>query len=104
MPAAFRLRVLREGQHQRKEQYDGTRKTECIRPNTPLNIDDTKRLVVGYVYDYNHRRLHSAIDYIAPADKLAGRAPEILIERERKLQAARKMRAERRQAQQRIVA
>ncbi|MCG6869873.1 MAG: integrase core domain-containing protein [Gammaproteobacteria bacterium] len=86
------------------ERWHRNLKSECIRPGTPLNIKDAKRLLAGYVYDYNHRRLHSAIDYNAPADKLAGRAPGILIERERKLQAARKLRAERRQAQQQAVA
>jgi len=79
-------------------------KSECIRPRTPLNIEDAKRLLADCVYDYNHRRLHSAIDYITPADKPVGRAPGLLIERERKLQAARKLRAERRQAQQQAVA
>jgi len=46
-------------------------------------------LVAGKVYDYNHRRLHSVIDYIAPEGKFVGRAPEILVERERLLQSAR---------------
>ena len=36
------------------------------------------------VEHYNTRRLHSAIGYIAPADKLAGRVPEIFAARDRK--------------------
>jgi hypothetical protein len=40
-----------------------------------------------------HVRLHSAIGYVTPADKLAGRAEAILAERERKLEAARESRA-----------
>jgi hypothetical protein len=43
--------------------------------------------------------LHSAIGYVAPADKLAGTAPEILANRDRKLVEARELRAQRRQAQ-----
>ncbi|MGO9469818.1 MAG: integrase core domain-containing protein [Isosphaeraceae bacterium] len=41
---------------------------------TPLSVDDARRLVAEFVNHYNHVRLHSAIAYIAPADKLAGRA------------------------------
>jgi hypothetical protein len=37
---------------------------------------------------YNTVRLHSAIGYVTPADKLAGRAEQIWAERRRKLAAA----------------
>ncbi|HSW44872.1 MAG TPA: integrase core domain-containing protein [Phycisphaerae bacterium] len=47
-------------------------KSECIRPGTPLSLDDARRLVAGYVEHYNTIRLHSAIGYVAPADKPAG--------------------------------
>jgi hypothetical protein len=45
----------------------------------------------------NEVRLHSAIGYITPADKLAGQAEEIFAARDRKLEAARRLRAESRQ-------
>ncbi len=80
------------------ERWHKSLKSECIRPKTPLDLEDAKRLVADYVYEYNHRRLHSAIGYITPADKLAGRAAEIFAERDCKLAAARETRAERRQA------
>ena len=41
---------------------------------------------------YNHVRLHSAIGYVTPADKLAGRDAEIFAARDRKLEAARERR------------
>ena len=47
---------------------------------------------------YNNVRLHSAIGYVTPADKLAGREQEIWAERDRKLEAAREERKVRRQA------
>jgi len=53
--------------------------------------------VAKYIEHYNMRRLHSAIGYITPMDKLAGREKEILAERDRKIEAARKKRAEARQ-------
>ena len=74
------------------ERWHGSLKQECLRPGTPLSLDDAKRLVERYVQHYNHVRLHSAIGYLAPADKLAGREGEIFRERDRKLEAARERR------------
>ncbi len=71
-------------------------KGECIRPGTPLSLDDARRLVGGYVEHYNNVRLNSAIGYITPKDMLAGRQQEIHAERDRKLEAARKQRRIRR--------
>ncbi len=36
-------------------------KGECIRPGTPLSLEDARRLVEGYVEHYNNVRLNSAI-------------------------------------------
>jgi hypothetical protein len=41
------------------------------------------------VEEYNTRRLHSAIGYVTPHDRLAGRHTQIWEERDRKLEAAR---------------
>jgi putative transposase len=71
------------------ERWHKSLKSECIRPGTPLNLEDARRLVAGYVAHYNTVRLHSAIGYVAPADKLAGREPVIFAERDRKLEEAR---------------
>ena len=81
------------------ERWHKSLKSECIRPKTPLNVEEARRLVSSYVDDYNHRRLHSAIGYVTPADKLAGKAPAILATRDRKLAEARERRAENRQLQ-----
>jgi len=69
----------------------------CIRPGTPLSLDDARRLVRSYVHHYNNVRLNSAKGYITPKDMLAGRQQEIHAERDRKLEAARKQRQIRRQ-------
>ncbi len=63
-----------------------------------LDLDEARRLVGDYVEHYNNVRLHSAIGYVAPADKLHGRDVEIFQERDRKLEAAREQRKQRRQA------
>ena len=78
------------------ERWHGTLKRECIRPGTPLSLEDARRLVAGYVEHYNTVRLHSAIGYVTPKDMLEGRAPEILAARDRKLEAAREARKQRR--------
>ncbi len=51
----------------------------------------------GYVEHYNNARLNSAIWYITPKDMLAGRQQETHRERDRKLEAAREQRKNRRQ-------
>lgn len=77
------------------ERFHGSIKGECIRPGTPISLEDALRIVGRYVDHYNQVRLHSAIGYVAPADKLAGREAEIFAVRDRKLDEAR----ERRKAQ-----
>src|SRR5690348_2986994 len=70
------------------ERWFKTLKGECIRVKTPLSLDDARRLVAEFVAHYNTVRLHSAIGYVTPADKLAGRAEHIWAARRRKLAAA----------------
>ncbi len=78
------------------ERWHRSLKTECIRPGTPLSVEDARRLVGEYVIHYNTVRLHSAIGYVTPADKLAGREAAIFTERDRKLATAREQRQARR--------
>jgi transposase InsO family protein len=78
------------------ERFHKTLKTECIRPQTPLNLEDARRMVEEYVQHYNTIRLHSAIGYVTPADKLAGKEKEIFAARDQKLAEAREQRRQRR--------
>ena len=79
------------------ERWHKALKSECIRPGTPLSLEDAKRLIQQYVDRYNNLRLHSAIAYVTPKDMLAGRQAKIHAERDRKLEAARLLRKSRRQ-------
>ena len=74
------------------ERFHRTIKSQCIRPGCPLTLEDARRLVASFVEYYNSVRLHSAIGYITPKDKLEGRAEAIFAERERKLAEARERR------------
>ena len=80
------------------ERWHKSLKKECIRPGTPLSLEDARSLVEGYVAHYNTKRLHSAIGYVTPQAQLEGRADAIHAERDRKLAAAREARRRRRQA------
>ena len=86
------------------ERWHGSLKSECIRPGTPLSLDDARRLVASYVKHYNEVRLHSAIGFVTPRTMLEGRALQIFAERDRKLEAAREQRKARRQAARKEVA
>jgi len=79
------------------ERWHKSLKTECIRPLTPLTVEDARRLIQSYVDRYNTVRLHSAIGYVTPQDMLAGRQADIHAARDRKLEDARRQRQLRRQ-------
>jgi len=79
------------------ERFHRTIKGECIRPKTPVSLDDAIRLVAEFIEYYNTQRLHSAIGYITPLDKLNGKAQEIFNARDRKLEAARAARKQQRE-------
>ena len=80
------------------ERYHKTIKGTCIRVKTPLSLEDARRIVSDFVAHYHHERLHSAIGYVTPKDKLEGRAEMIQAARDAKLAAARETRKAKRQA------
>lgn len=79
------------------ERWHGTIKNECIRPSSPQTVEEALKRVRDYVEHYNEARLHSAIGYVTPADKLAGRAEAIQSVRDQRLEAARERRRQKRQ-------
>lgn len=79
------------------ERWTRTLKATTIRPKAPGSLEEARAVVEAFVEHYNTVRLHSAIGYVTPADKLARREAQIWTERDRKLEAARDARAERRQ-------
>jgi putative transposase len=81
------------------ERWHKTLKGDCIRVRIPLSLDEARRIVLDYVAHYNTARLHSAIGYLTPKDKLEGRADIIFAERDRKLAEARERRKQLRHEQ-----
>lgn len=79
------------------ERWHKTLKQTAIRPKAPATLEEARRIVTEFVEHYNTVRLHSAIGYVTPVDKLAGRESEIWLERDSKLEAARERRRQHRQ-------
>jgi putative transposase len=86
------------------ERWHKTLKGDCIRVTVPLSLEDARRLVGDYVAHYNQARLHSAIGYVTPNDKLLGNDVAILAARDRKLAEARQRRQQLRQTRQEQIA
>ena len=80
------------------ERWHQTLKADALRPAQPTTLAEAQHLVVHFVDHYNRVRLHSALGYIAPLVFMAGEAPAIWAARDRKLEAAREHRRQRRQA------
>jgi len=78
------------------ERWHGTLKRDCIRPGVPLSLDDARGMVGRFVRHYNEIRLHGALGYVTPADRLEQRHEAIFASRDRKLAEARRRRAKRR--------
>jgi len=74
------------------ERFHQTLKNESIRQQVPLSLENAIKIVGKFIEKYNSQRLHSAIGYITPNDKMAGKAEEIWSGRDEKLETARKLR------------
>ena len=49
------------------ERWHKSLKSECIRPGTPLSLEDARRLIEGYVEHYNNVRLNGLCEQPAPS-------------------------------------
>jgi len=86
------------------ERFHRTLKEQAIRPKTPLSLEQAREVVATFVDHYNQVRLHSAIGYVPPKDRLENRHEEIYAARDQKLAAAREKRKMKRQEQTGLVA
>lgn len=81
------------------ERWHKTVKGEAIRPQTPLTLEEARRVVAKFVRYYNQVRLHSAIGYVTPEAQLTGQDQLIRAERQRKLALAQERRRQMHQAE-----
>jgi transposase InsO family protein len=85
------------------ERWHKSLKQEGIRLTSLGSLEEARRCIAAYVEYYNHVRLHSALGYITPADKLNGLDQVIFAERARKLAEARVRRQQARPAVQELA-
>jgi transposase InsO family protein len=76
------------------ERWHRSLKSESIRQKVPLSLAEAVRIVGEYIEEYNGKRLHSAIGWITPNDKLAGKSEEIWRTRDEKLAKSRAARSQ----------
>jgi len=74
------------------ERFHGTIKSEAIRKQSYLSINDARRQIDRYVHYYNEERLHSALYYLTPKEVFDGKTKQRLKERQNKLDKAAQMR------------
>ena len=55
------------------ERFHKTLKGECVRVTAMTDLEEARHLISQYVEEYNTQRLHSALNYLTPADYLQGR-------------------------------
>ena len=75
------------------ERFHRTLKHDPIHALTP---DGVRATIAARIDHYNNVRLHSAVGYVTPRDKLLGNESAIWAERDRKLEEARELRRQRR--------
>ena len=74
------------------ERWHKSLKWEAIYPGAPVTEDELSRIIEAFVKNYNSKRLHAAIGYLAPLDKLNGRGEAIQAARKAFLLEQRAMR------------
>jgi putative transposase len=75
------------------ERWHRELKEQCIRPKSIETLEEAIERTTGFVHEYNNERLHAALGYITPKDKLEGHDAAIFASRDRKLETARAARS-----------
>lgn len=91
-----RTRVNHPQSNGKIERFHKSIKTECIRIEPITSKDVAKKRIGEYIYNYNNRRLHAALNYLRPVDYLKGSPEALLEERSRKLTLGRVLRKQKR--------
>lgn len=74
------------------ERWHRTLKSEYIRPESLFEHQQAQNKLNAHIQHYNEVRLHSAIGYVTPQDKLLGYEQKIFNERKQKMIAAKQQR------------
>lgn len=70
--AHSKARVRHPQSNGKIERWHKTIKSECVRRVALGSLDEARLILAKYVQEYNETRLHSALNYLTPADYLKG--------------------------------
>ncbi len=70
--AHSKARVRHPQSNGKIERWHKSIKTECVRRTALGDLDEARAVIADYVRRYNTERLHSALNYLTPADYLQG--------------------------------
>jgi len=70
--AHSKARVRHPQSNGKIERWHKTIKSECVRRAALGGLDEARGVLTDYVREYNESRLHSALNYLTPADYLKG--------------------------------
>ena len=100
-----RIRVGHPQSNGKMERFHKTLKSECVRTQALGGFEEAKKIIKAYVYEYNHERLHSALNYLTPADYLKGEEhiKQRLEERKTTLEQARQDRRQKQNQLRQVV-
>lgn len=70
--AHSKARVRHPQSNGKIERWHKTIKGECVRRTALGGLDEARKVIAAYVREYNELRLHSALNYLTPADYLKG--------------------------------
>lgn len=70
--AHSKARVRHPQSNGKIERWHKTIKSECTRRTALGDLEEARHVVAEYVKNYNETRLHSALNYLTPADYLKG--------------------------------
>lgn len=74
------------------ERFYGLTRQEGLEHQSPADYYEAKKILGEWIDRYNHRRLHSALNYLRPVDYFTGEPEKLLAVRRQKLTKARERR------------
>ncbi len=74
------------------ERFHLSIKSETLNRRALVSVEQANEIIREYVDHYNNKRLHSAVGYVAPLDRLEGRDTDIRKQRDEKMSLARMIR------------
>ena len=69
-----RIRVGHPQSNGKMERFHKTLKSECVRTQALGGFEEVRKIIRTTVHEYNHERLHSALNYLTPSTTSKGKS------------------------------